>query len=121
MRTGGSHGLIPALRQLLSDEVHLGELSIALMVELLRPIYRANADAAPGIDAAGAWINLIEVPDATIVSAARLAHRGRSGVHGARRAIEAAAQRAVLRVANGEPRACIVITPDDLSRNDVRR
>lgn len=118
---GGSSGLIPALRQLLGDEVHLGELSIALMVELLRPLYRANADPASGGDAAGAPIHVIEVPDATMVSAARLAHRGRSGVHGARRAIEAAAQRAVLRVANGEPQACIVITPDDLSRNDVRR
>jgi hypothetical protein len=120
LRTGGSRGLIPALCNLLGDEVHLGDLSIALMVELLRPFYEACGDSASGSDAANTQVDMIKVPDATIVSAARLAHRGRSGVHGARRAIEAAARRAVMRVASGEPPTRIVITPDDLSRDDQR-
>jgi len=119
LRTGGSNGLISALRDLLGEEVHLGDLSIALMVELLRPHYDACADPASGNDVADTPVDMIQVPDATIVSAARLAHRGRSGVHGARRAIEAAARRAVMRVVSGEPPARIVITPDDLLRDDL--
>ena len=111
--------MISALRDLLGEEVHLGDLSIALMVELLRPHYDACADPAAGNDVADTPVDMIQVPDATIVSAARLAHRGRSGVHGARRAIEAAARRAVMRVVSGEPPARIVITPDDLLRDDL--
>jgi hypothetical protein len=118
---GAAGGLLPALRDLLGDEGHLWEESIPLMVELLRPLYRVAAGDATARATTTSAGNAIEVSDAAIVTAARLAHRRQCGVQGARQAIEAAARRAVLRLPKGSVGTRIVIAPDDLSTGDVSR
>jgi hypothetical protein len=118
---GAAGGLLPALRDLLGDEGHLWDVSIPLMVELLRPLYRVAAGDATARATTTSPGDAIEVSDATIVTAARLAYRRQCGVQGARHAIEAAARRAVLRLPKGSVGARIVITPDDLSIGDVSR
>jgi hypothetical protein len=118
---GAAGGLLPALRDLLGDEGHLWEESIPLMVELLRPLYRVSTGAGTAGAATTPPGGAIEVSDATIVTAARLAYRRQCGVHGARQAIEAAARRAVLRLPKGSVGIRIVIAPDDLSAGDVSR
>jgi hypothetical protein len=91
------------------------------MVELLRPLYRVSTGAGTAGAATTPPGGAIEVSDATIVTAARLAYRRQCGVHGARQAIEAAARRAVLRLPKGSVGIRIVIAPDDLSAGDVSR
>jgi hypothetical protein len=118
---GAAGGLLPALRDLLADEGHLWEESIPLMVELLRPLYRVAAGAPTARAAMASPGGAVEVSDAAIVTAARLAHRRHCGVQGARQAIEAAARRAVLRLPKGSVGNRIVIAPDDLSIGDVSR
>ena len=120
-RFGAAGGLLPALRDLLGDEGHLGEVSIPLMVELLRPLYRVAVGDATASAAKTSPDGVIEVSEAAIVTAARLAHRRRCDVQGARHAIEAAARRAVLRLPKGSAGTRIVIAPDDLSIGDVSR
>jgi hypothetical protein len=118
---GAAGGLLPALRDLLADEGHLWEESIPLMVELLRPLYRVAAGDATARAVTTSPGGAIEVSDAAIVTAARLAYRRQCGVQGARHAIEAAARRAVLRLPKGSVETRIVIAPDDLSIGDVSR
>jgi len=118
---GAAGGLLPALRDLLGDEGHLWEVSIPLMVELLRPLYRVAAGAATARATTTSPGDAIEVSDATIVTAARLAYRRQCGVQGARQVIEAAARRAMLRLPTGSVGTRIVIAPDDLSTGDVSR
>jgi hypothetical protein len=118
---GAAGSLLPALRDLLGDEGHLGEVSIPLMLELLRPLYGVAAGASTARTAMTSPGGTIEVSDAAIVTAARLAHRRQCGVQGARQAIEAAARRAVLRLPKGSVGNRIVIAPDDLSIGDVSR
>jgi hypothetical protein len=113
-------GVLPALRDQLGDRVQLPDRpSIALMVELLRPIF-APRKLHPRLGfAASSLPDALEVPEATLAVAARLASERRGTLADARRVIEAAARRVVLGRARGESSERIVVTPDDLSARDL--
>jgi hypothetical protein len=114
------HGVLPALRDQLGDRVQLSDRpSIALMVELLRPIF-APRHYKPALGfAASSLPDALEVPEATLAVAARLASAHRGTVADARRAIETAARRIVMSRAHGESAARTAVTPDDLSASDL--
>jgi hypothetical protein len=113
-------GVLPALRDQLGDRVQLSDrLSIALMVELLRPIFARRAYHQRLGFAASSMPDALEVPEATLAVAARLASAHRGTVADARRVIETAARRIVMSRAHGESPARIAVTPDDLSASDL--
>jgi hypothetical protein len=113
-------GVLPALRDQLGDRVQLPDRpSIALMVELLRRIFAPRA-LHPRLGFAASLLpDALEVPEATLAVAARLASERRGTLADARRVIEAAARRVVLGRARGESSERIVVTPDDLSARDL--
>ena len=112
-------GMVPALREQLHDQEQLAaEPSVALMVEVLRTLLRRSATGTP-TDATGATLAGFDVPDVTLATAARLAQRRRTPVSGARRVIEAAARRALLRQIHPEDGGRRIIAPDDLSAADL--
>ena len=113
-------GVLPALRDQLGDRVQLPDRpSIALMVELLRPIFAPRKFHARLGFAASSLPDALEVPEATLAVAARLANAHRGTVADARRIIETAARRIVMRRAHGESAARVAVTPDDLSASDL--
>ena len=110
--------VVPVLRDQLSERVQLPSApSLALMVELLRTLLRREARGPSS--AAEDMISRLEVPDETLVAAARLAQRKHAGVTGARHIVEAAARRAVLRQPTDDDPMSRVIAPDDLSGADL--
>lgn len=89
------------------------------MVELLRRIFAPRA-LHPRLGFAASLLpDALEVPEATLAVAARLASERRGTLADARRVIEAAARRVVLGRARGESSERIVVTPDDLSARDL--
>jgi hypothetical protein len=112
-------GFLTALHAHVRDELKLGELSIAFLVELLRPRCRANAEIAAVMPTLLPRLATVEVPEVTLATAARLAHAQHSDERAAWRAIEAAAARAVLRRAREVTDTRLVIAPDDLSVADI--
>lgn len=115
-----ARAMVPALRDQLRERERMPvRASIALMVDLLRPFFLSRIRRPPSGAGRGPLPDRFEVPEATLAAAARLAHRRRASVQGARRAIEAAARRAVLRGEERESSARLVIAPDDLSAWDV--
>jgi hypothetical protein len=113
-------GVLPALRDQLGDRVQLPDRpSIALMVELLRPIF-APRKLHPRLGFAASLLpDALEVPEATLAVAARLASAHRGTVADARRVIETAARRIVMSRAHGESASRVAVTPDDLSASDL--
>jgi hypothetical protein len=113
-------GVLPALRAQLGDRVQLSDrTSIALMVDLLRPIFARRAYHQGLGFAASSSPDALEVPEATLAVAARLANAHRGTVADARRIIETAARRIVMRRAHGEDTTHVAVTPDDLSASDL--
>jgi hypothetical protein len=113
-------GVLPALRDQLGEQVQLPDRpSIALMVELLRPIFAPRQFHARLGFAASSLPDALEVPEATLAVAARLANAHRGTVADARRIIETAARRIVMSRAHGECSAHVAVTPDDLSASDL--
>ena len=113
-------GVLPALRHQLSEHVQLPDRpSIALIVELLRPMFTPRVRREVIGAAAVSQPHALEVPEATLVVAARLANERQGAVADARRVIEAATRRVVLSRAHGKSAESIVITPDDLSASDL--
>ena len=113
-------GVLPALRDQLGDRVQLPDRpSIALMVELLRPIFAPRKFHARLGFAASSLPDALEVPEATLAVAARLANAHRGTVADARRIIETAARRIVMSRAHGESASRVAVTPDDLSASDL--
>jgi len=113
-------GVLPALCDQLGDRVQLPDRpSIALMVELLRPIFVPRQFHARLGFAASSLPDALEVPEATLAVAARLANAHRGTVADARRIIETAARRIVMSRAHGECSTHVAVTPDDLSASDL--
>jgi hypothetical protein len=113
-------GVLPALCDQLGEQVQLPDRpSIALMVELLRPIFAPRKFHARLGFAASSLPDALEVPEATLAVAARLANAHRGTVADARRIIETAARRIVMNRAHGESAARVAVTPDDLSATDL--
>ena len=113
-------GVLPALCDQLGDRVQLPDRpSIALMVELLRPIFAPRKFHARLGFAASSLPDALEVPEATLAVAARLASTHRGTVADARRIIETAARRIVMNRAHGEGATHVTVTPDDLSASDL--
>ena len=89
------------------------------MVELLRRIFAPRA-LHPRLGFAASLLPYaLEVPEATLAVAARLANAHRGTVADARRIIETAARRIVMRRAHGEGTTHVAVTPDDLSASDL--
>jgi hypothetical protein len=89
------------------------------MVELLRPIFAPRQFHARLGFAASSLPDALEVPEATLAVAARLANAHRGTVADARRVIETAARRIVMNRAHGKSPAHLAVTPDDLSASDL--
>ncbi len=108
------------LRQQLHDRAELPpEPSLTLMVALLRASLRRDHNR-PTVDATGALLAGFEVPEETLVAAARMAQLKRGSVAAARRVVEAAARRAVIsRLDHDHSATDLIIAPDDLSTADV--
>jgi hypothetical protein len=106
-------GVLPALADQLGDRVQLSDRpSIALIVELLRPIFARRAYHQGLGFAASSLPDALEVPEATLAVAARLASARRGAVADARRIIETAARRIVMSRGHGE-------SPAHLSASDL--
>lgn len=116
---GEAGGWIEALTAQFGDPAALADLSVGLMMEILAPVFRTPTNlAATGPDGVRDGHRL-EIPLATVISAARMAHRRKGTAEDARRLLEAAARRIVLRTAEAVDESRPVVAPDDLQDEDA--